>query len=237
MEKNMKQFAIPALLAAVLVAALATAIWSGSSRADACELLVTRVVNGHWATLTVNCTGLTQQQRIEASRNADGRFNDWVRDAYGNRVASDQVKPGVIEQLNSDGSVGYRGVYVGDRVATPVKGTDNVVRTVSREIAVSYTYENDGDAQHPIRGSRYTTTPQRPVVSHTDERAYTADSNNRVVRDADGRYYREERVRGRWQRSGSYGNNAEALRRASWNAYLRAQNAAAVDPAEYRFPE
>ncbi len=67
---------------------------------------------------------------------------------------------------------------------------------------------------------------------------YTADANNRAVRGADGHYYREQRVNGRWQRSNSYGRyyTDVSARRASWNAHYRSRNLPLVNPDGGTFP-
>ena len=75
-----------------------------------------------------------------------------------------------------------------------------------------------------------------PVNQPVEEVIYTADANNRAVLGADGKYYREERVNGRWQRSISYGPDTEAARNASWNAHNRWQRRPMVNPDGGTFP-
>ena len=121
------------------------------------------------------------------------------------------------------------GVYVGDRVRTPWVDANDRLRYSVSEVAVSY-------GHNIATGAQYITTPQRPAVSADDQVVYTFGSNHRAVLGADGNYYREELLRGGWQRSGSYGDDEEALRKASLNAYLRSRGELAIDPALETFP-
>ena len=62
------------------------------------------------------------------------------------------------------------------------------------------------------------------------------DAAHRAVVGTDGQCYREERDRGRWHRSRSYGSGDAACRNASWNAYYRSQPVYMVDPDGGTFP-
>ena len=228
MEKNMKRFAIPALLAAVIVAALATAVWSGSGRADACSRLITRVVHGYWATMWISCEGVSPWDLFDQDTSGDAYFGSWLYDVHGNLIPGDAVRPGVVEEYTSSGPRSL-GVYVGDRVRTPWVDANDQLRWTVSEVAVSYGHNFS-------TGAQYITTPQRPAVSTDDQVVYTLGSKHRAVLGADGNYYREELLRGGWQRSGSYGDDLDALRKASWNAYYRSQQVETIDPATGTFP-
>ena len=84
--------------------------------------------------------------------------------------------------------------------------------------------------------------PPRPPVNQPlangdpyDAFLYVADADNRAVRGTDGNHYREQRVRGQWQRSISYGSDEAAGRNASWNAYNRSQGRPMVNPRSSLF--
>ena len=81
------------------------------------------------------------------------------------------------------------------------------------------------------------TNPPPPVNQPVEDVFYAVPDhpNHRVVEGTDGNYYREERVRSRWQRSISYGSDAAAGRNASWNAYNRSQGRALVNPRSSLF--
>ena len=224
----MKRFAIPALLAAVIVAALATAVWSGSGRADACSRLITRVVHGYWATMWISCEGVSPWDLFDQDTSGEARFGSWLYDVHGNLIPGDAVRPGVVEEYNSSGPRSL-GVYVGDRVRTPWVDANDRLRWSVSEVAVSY-------GHNTATGAQYITTPQRPAVSTDDVVFYSVGSSHRAVRGADGNCYREERARGGWQRSGSYGDDDEACRRASINAYIRSQGETTIDPTVGTFP-
>ena len=134
-----------------------------------------------------------------------------MRGARAARRRRHAVQRSFVVEFDSDGGMLYPGVYVGDCGPTPVKGEDGVVRTVTREVAVGYAYRNVGTTEHPVRGDLYIKTPQRPVVSHADEQVCPAGSNRRVARGADGSYCCDERIDGRWQRSGSYATTTRSV--------------------------
>ena len=227
----MNRFVPRTLLAAILVAALAVGVWSGSGSTEAqsyCQRLVTRVIDGHWATVSIPCDGLSAWDLFNQDTTVPGLFREWLVDAHGNRIAGDAPEPGVVEHMVGDDVV-HRGVYVGDRVPTPVADANGVIRIVNSEIAISY--------QHDLStGESHISTPQRPAISPDDEVVYTLGGNHRAVRGADGHCYRDQRISGRWQRSGSYGTDDEACRQATWNAYLRSQDSGAIDPGADTFP-
>lgn len=126
---------------------------------------------------------------------------------YGDRrISCDESKPGWI--FDWDGPHHIKWVYDGDRVVTPYTnpGSD-VVRTAVREVQAL------GNTPPPVN---------QPLADGTNFPAYIyipfQGAKHRAVRGADGHCYREERIRGGWRRSTSYGTDAEACRRASWNA-------------------
>ncbi len=138
------------------------------------------------------------------------------------RIACDMSKPGWIFEWNRPGYIQW--VYDGDRVVTAYTnpGSD-VIRTAVREV------QEQGNIRPPVN---------QPVANGTHFAAFTyiADASNRAVRGADGMYYRERRISGRWQRSISYGSDMEARRKASWNTHYRWRNRPLVDPAGGTFP-
>ena len=95
----------------------------------------------------------------------------------------------------------------------------------------------DGDPGIQAQGNIRPPVNQ-PVADGTHFAAFTyiADASNRAVRGADGSYYRERRISGRWQRSISYGSDMEARRKASWNTHYRWRNLPVIDPVGGTFP-
>ena len=133
-------------------------------------------------------------------------------------IPCDEPKPGWI--FDSDGPNHIRWVYDGDRVGTPYTNPgSNVVRTAVREV------QEQGNTRPRVNqpvGSVFYTVP--------------GSSNHRVVRGTDGDCYREQRIRGQWERSNSFGSDDEACRKASWNAYYRSQGLPLLDPVDGTFP-
>ena len=81
--------------------------------------------------------------------------------------------------------------------------------------------------------------PEPPVNQSVESVIYTAPDQpgHRVVRGDDNNCYREERVRGKWQRSISYGADEESCRQAIWNTYNRwKEGRAMVNPDGGTFP-
>ena len=138
-------------------------------------------------------------------------------------VPCDESKPGWIFDWDAprDGTIKF--VYDGDRVATPYETASGEVRTAVREV------HEQGNTRPPVN---------EPVADGADHEAFTfeADPSNRAVRGADGNCYREARIGGQWRRSGAYGSDAAACRKASWNAHYRSQGLPLVDPAGGTFP-
>ncbi len=135
-------------------------------------------------------------------------------------IACDMAKPGWIFEWNRPGYIKW--VYRGDRVVTPYTTSSGSIRTRLAPI-------DGGNARPPVN---------QPVANGTHFAAFTyiADASNRAVRGADGSYYRERRISGRWQRSISYGSDMEARRKASWNAHYRWRNLPLVEPVGGTFP-
>ena len=137
-------------------------------------------------------------------------------------VPCDESQPGWIFDWDNPGHIKF--VYDGDRVVTPYSNEgSNVVRTAVREV------QEQGNTRPPVN---------QPVADGTNHEAFTfqADPSNRAVRGADGNCYREARIGGQWRRSGAYGSDAAACRKASWNAHYRSQGLPLVDPAGGTFP-
>lgn len=132
-------------------------------------------------------------------------------------IPCDEPMPGWNFDIYNPGHIVW--AYDGDRVPTPYTnpGSD-VVHIAIREV------NPQGNLRPQVN---------QPLAEPTSPEAFTyiADMNNRAVRGDDGECYREWRVSGRWLRSGPYGSDAEACRRASWNAYSRSQDHRLNDPA------
>ena len=135
-------------------------------------------------------------------------------------IPCDQSKPGWIFDGNNPGHIKW--VYDGDRVATPYLDSSGNVRTAIREV------QEQGNKRPPVN---------QPRATDTSAYLYQADRDNRAVRGANGQCYREQRIRGQWRRSDTYGATAEACRRAAWNAHFRAQGQPTVDPGGGTFPD
>ena len=124
-----------------------------------------------------------------------GLWADKVTDRNSNPVLSDAPAPAVLPVLQSNGQVNNHGVYEGD-----------------------------------TRFGRLNNAPEGPLVyrargDYVDGGVLvrTYGDNHRVVRDSDGKFYREELVGGQWVRSTAYDGGRTPGGRASWNAYLRCQ--------------
>ena len=82
--------------------------------------------------------------------------------------------------------------------------------------------------------------PEPPANQPVASVIYTqpGQPNHRAVRGDDNNCYREERVRGKWLRSVSYGASDDACRNASWNVYNRwKEGRAMVNPDGGTFPD
>lgn len=128
-------------------------------------------------------------------------------------IPCDEPKPGWIFDWGSPTPGHIRFVYDGDRVVAPYM-VGGVVRTTIRQVQ-----------QGIMRPS-----VNQPVASEDSAYLYQAGRDNRAVRGDDGQCYREQRIRGQWRRSGAYGSDAEACRKASWNAYRRSQGLPLINP-------
>ena len=123
-------------------------------------------------------------------------------------IRCDVSKPSWIFDLSTVTIGDTKWVYAGDRVLTPdCSHSDGVCDPPRLIVTISA-----GAPRPPVN---------QPLADGTQYAGftYTADKDNRAVRGADGHCYREERIGGQWQRSVSYGTDAEACRRASSQAY------------------
>ena len=136
-------------------------------------------------------------------------------------IPCDEPKPGWTFDWNNLGDILF--LYDGDRTTVPVTRADGTVTgTTVREV------NEQGNTPPPVN--------QPLDEGATTAYTYNADANNRAVRGDDGNCYREQRVGGRWKRSGSYGNFTNSCRNASWNAYYRSQGEPLINPASGTFP-
>ncbi len=134
-------------------------------------------------------------------------------------IPCDEAKPGWAFKWGSNGEIQF--LYDGDRVVTPYE-RGGVIRSTVRPVA------EQGNTRPPVN---------QPLADGTNHAAFTfqAGPNNRAVRGSDGNCYREQRIGGQWRRSGSYGADAAACRRASWNAHYRAEGEPLLNPASGTF--
>lgn len=138
-------------------------------------------------------------------------------------VPCDEPKPGWTFDWNNPGHIMW--VYDGDRVVTPDSNPgSSEVYTAVREV---HEQGNKRPAiNQPVADETSTVTPF----------TYNAGPDNRAVRGADGQCYREWLLDGHWRRSAPYGSDAEACRKAGWNAHYRSQGLPLVNPADGTFP-
>ena len=128
-----------------------------------------------------------------------GAVAEPVLDLDGNPVRSDAPAPGILRELQPDGSVKSIGVYEGER---------------RRNIA-------PGAPKGPL-----TYRDNQGAVQDGEAIWESNDGRHRAVYGDDGSYYREELIRGRWVRSAAYNHHfgiVQTGRSVIWNAYYRCQ--------------
>ena len=149
----------------------------------------------------------------------DGNFRVTKSD-----IPCDEAKPGWTFDYDLSNVGGILFLYDGDRTTVPVTRADGtVIGSTVREV------NEQGNTPPPVN---------QPLADGTNYTAFTynADANNRAVRGDDNQCYREQRISGRWKRSGSYGFGNEACRKASWNAYYRSQGGTLLNPFGSGYP-
>ena len=146
----------------------------------------------------------------------------YLKNAYNpgtlSNIPCDEAKPAARFDWVNPGHIIW--VYDGDRAVTPVTSGSRVVGTTVREV------QEQGNTRPPVN----------QPISDVAASQYYADDNNRAIRGTDNHCYREQRINGQWRRSGSYGTEAEACRKARWNANFRSQGQPLVNPVSGTFP-
>jgi len=181
----------------------------------ACAMLVTLgVTTGDRASAT------TYEYSVECN---EGSGTWYVANAYNpgalSNIPCDEAKPAWTFEWNNPGHIQF--VYDGDRVVTPrATASGTYLGATVREV------QEQGNTRPPVN---------QPVLE-SETSTFYADDHNRAVRGSDNQCYREQRINGDWRRSGSYGDEPEACRKARWNALYRSQGQPLINPVGGTFP-
>ncbi len=189
-------------------------------------------ISGSTATVTL-ARGIVEPAAITVFY--DKPTQNPLQDALGNEVPSFTLGEGSKGTRLVCSDVGHWAI-AGDLAPNPRSGS-----SIPCDMAKpGWTYHDTkvGHIQFVYTQANPPPPVNQPVADGTNFPAFTyiADANHRAVRGADGNYYREERVNGRWQRSISYGADADAGRNASWNAHNRWRGLPMVNPDGGTFP-